>query len=52
MAPDTVEKMRDVLLTLRGAMQLFENRNIFEVRADDSLIIEDGDDGKEEQQQK
>ena len=43
-APDTVEKMKDVLVTLRGAMKMFGNKDIFEVQSDDSLILNEEED--------
>ena len=38
------EKMKDVLVTLRGAMKMFGNKDIFEVQSDDSLILNEEED--------
>ena len=47
-APDTVEKMKDVLVTLRGVMKMFGDRDIFEVKADDAVIFSEEDQEGEE----
>ena len=47
-APDTVEKMKDVLVTLRGVMKMFGDRDIFEVKADDAVIFTEEDQEGEE----
>ena len=40
--------MKDVLVTLRGVMKMFGDRDIFEVKADDAVILTEEDQEGEE----
>jgi hypothetical protein len=52
-APDTVEKMRDVLLTLKDVMRMFagnnQNMDVFEVKSDNPYAGEEEEEEEEEE---